>query len=87
MRKNKNTINIEGKIYQFDLEQRETGESSKHPGTPYIRGTIDVATDDELTNIVTVNYTYVAQVSQIVHLLFLNRLLILQRQCRQMGQM
>ena len=60
MRKNKNTINIEGKIYQFDLEQRETGESSKHPGTPYIRGTIDVATDDELTNIVTVNYTYVA---------------------------
>lgn len=60
MRKNDNTMNIEGKIYQFDLEEKVTGEQSKTPGTHYITGTIDVATDESLSNIVQVHYSYVA---------------------------
>ncbi len=60
MRKNENKMNIEGKIYQFDLEEKVTGENSKAPGTPYIRGTIDVAIDSTQENIVQVHYSYVA---------------------------
>ena len=60
MRKNENTENIEGKIYQFDLKEKVTGENSKNPGTPYIAGTVEVAIDAEASNIVPVHYTYVA---------------------------
>lgn len=60
MRKNENSMNIEGKIYQFDLEEKVTGEQSKAPGTHYIAGTIDVATDESLSNIIQVHYSYVA---------------------------
>ena len=60
MRKNDNSMNIEGKIYQFNLEEKITGEQSKAPGTHYIAGTIDVATDSSLKNIIQVHYSYVA---------------------------
>lgn len=60
MRKNENSMNIEGKIYQFNLEEKVTGENSKVPGTNYITGTIDVAVDDSLQNIIQVHYSYVA---------------------------
>ena len=61
MRKNDNNMNIEGKIYQFDLEVKEVkNEKSKNFGKSYITGTIDVATDESLSNIVQVHYSYVA---------------------------
>ena len=60
MRKNENSMNIEGKIYQFNLEEKVTGETSKNPGTHYLSGTIDVAISEDLSNIVQVHYTYVA---------------------------
>ena len=60
MRKNENTMNIEGKIYQFKLEEKVTGETSKKPGTPFISGTVDVATSEACDNIIQVHYTYVA---------------------------
>ena len=60
--KNENFMNIEGKIYQIDLVERVTGENSKQPGTHYINGTVDVATDSSLENIVQVHYTYVTPV-------------------------
>lgn len=60
MRKNENSMNIEGKIYQFDLTEKVTGENSKAPGTHYIAGTIDVAVDEGLQNIIQVHYSYVA---------------------------
>jgi hypothetical protein len=60
MRKNDNSMNIEGKIYQFDLEEKVTGEQSKAPGTHYIAGTVDVATSEDLSNIIQVHYSYVA---------------------------
>ncbi len=62
MRKNTNTENIEGKIYQFKLEEKVTGEKSKNPGTKYISGTIDVAVDSSCENIIQVHYSYVAPV-------------------------
>jgi hypothetical protein len=60
--KNENTMNIEGKIYQIVLVEKVTGENSKQPGTHYISGMIDVATDASLENIVQVHYTYVTPV-------------------------
>ncbi len=56
-----NRVYIEGTLYQHNLEKRVTGENSKKPGTEYIRGTIDIATNDALTNIVQVHYTYVTK--------------------------
>ena len=54
-----NTTHIEGLLYQHALTLRTSGESSKNPGTQYINGTIDIATDDNLLNIVSVHFTYV----------------------------
>ena len=54
-----NKVYLEGRLYQHNLEMRKSGPSSKNPGTQYISGTVDVATDEDITNIVTVNYTYV----------------------------
>lgn len=60
MKKCINNYSIAGILYEHELELRTTGEKSKNPGSPYIRGTISVATDDSLTNIVKVHYTYVS---------------------------
>ena len=54
-----NSQNIEGKIYQFDLQEKVSGPTSKNPGQPYIAGTIDVATTSAQDNIVQVHYTWV----------------------------
>jgi len=56
-----NRVYIEGVLYQHNLEKTVTGENSKKPGTEYIKGTIDIATNDALTNIVQVHYTYVTK--------------------------
>ena len=60
MKKMTNAVYLEGRLYQHNLELRVSGENSKNPGTQYIRGTIDIATDDKIENIVTVHYTYEA---------------------------
>lgn len=62
MRKQINAENIEGKIYQFDLQEKVSSETSKNPGQPYIAGTIDVATDAGQQNIIQVHYTWVPPV-------------------------
>lgn len=61
MRNNKNTTHIEGLLYQHTLTLKTAGEKSKTPGVQFINGTIDIATDDALVNIVTVHYTYVTE--------------------------
>ena len=58
----KNMINrthIEGVLYEHDLQLRTSGENSKNPGTEFIMGTVSIATDDAMTNIVPVHFTYV----------------------------
>ena len=59
MKKMTNTTHIEGLLYEHKLELRESGPNSKNPGTKFIMGTVDIATDDVCTNIVSVHFTYV----------------------------
>ena len=61
MKKFLNKVYIEGYLYEAKLEERESGPQSKNPGTKFIMGTIDVATDEDCTNIVQVHYTYVTE--------------------------
>lgn len=59
MKKMTNTTHIEGVLYEHKLELRESGPNSKNPGTKFIMGTVDIATDNACTNIVPVHFTYV----------------------------
>ena len=54
-----NQTHIEGVLYEHALEAKVSGDTSKTPGTSYISGTISIATDDAMTNIVPVHFTYV----------------------------
>ena len=54
-----NQTHIEGILYEHALEAKVSGDNSKNPGTPFITGTISIATDDNMTNIVPVHFTYV----------------------------
>lgn len=54
-----NRTHIEGSLYQHDLELKVTGENSKNPGTEFISGNVEIATDNEGLNIVPVHFTYV----------------------------
>jgi hypothetical protein len=54
-----NATHIEGYVYDHKLELRVSGENSKNPGTEFIMGTLNVATDDACTNVVPVHFTYV----------------------------
>ena len=54
-----NRTHIEGLIYEHDLQMRESGPNSKNPGTQFIMGNVQIATDDAMTNIVPVHFTYV----------------------------
>lgn len=54
-----NRTHVEGFIYEHDLQLRESGANSKHPGTKFIMGNLSIATDNEMTNIVPVHFTYV----------------------------
>lgn len=60
MKKTKNAVYLEGYLYDHKLEKRVAGAQAKNPGQEFIRGKIDVATDDKMTNIVSVYYTYVS---------------------------
>lgn len=54
-----NKVELAGYLYQHKLENKVTGPNSKAPNTPYIGGTIDIATDADCTNIITVQFPYV----------------------------
>lgn len=54
-----NKTHIEGLLYQHSLSLKTSGENSKNPGTTFINGSIDIATDDACLNIVSVHFTYV----------------------------
>lgn len=55
-----NRTHIEGLLYDINkLELKTSGPNSKTPGTQFISGEIQVATDDACVNIVPVHFTYV----------------------------
>lgn len=58
-----NNTHVEGTLYQHDLELKVSGENSKNPGTEYITGNVEIATDDAGVNIVPVHFTYVTAVT------------------------
>lgn len=53
-----NSARIEGILYQHSLELKVSGPNSKKPGTEFISGTIDIATNNAMTNIVPIHFTY-----------------------------
>lgn len=57
MKRMKNESHVEGYIYEHKLEMKESGPNSKNPGTEFINGTLSVATDDEMLNVVQVHFT------------------------------
>ena len=65
MRKNLNSFKVCGRIHSFGengknmLEKKVSGEKSKNPGTEFISGIINVATDEAGLNVVPVRFTYV----------------------------
>lgn len=63
MKKMFNATHIEGLLYQHSLVLKTTGKDSKNPGTEYISGNIEIATDNAMTNIVPVHFTYVTAVT------------------------
>ena len=56
-----NQSHLEGYLYESKLEIKESGPNSKNPGTKFISGSIDIATDDAGINIVPVHFTYVTE--------------------------
>lgn len=61
MKKMMNQTHIEGVLYEHKLELKESGPNSKNPGTKFISGTVDIATDNAGINIVPVHFTYVTE--------------------------
>lgn len=59
MKKMINTCHIEGLVYDHKLEKKVSGAGSKNPGTEFINGTLNVATDDAGLNVVPVHFSYV----------------------------
>lgn len=64
MKKMINRSHVEGWVYDHKLTSKVSGEKSKNPGTTFINGTLDIATDDNCLNIVTIHYTYVTPVTK-----------------------
>lgn len=64
----KNDIHVEGYIFNFGNDERRqlkeciSGPNAAHPGTEYIRGELNIATDDKASNVVTVWFQYVPKV-------------------------
>ena len=56
-----NKANVQGILYNQDLTLQTTGANSKNPGTEYIRGSISIAVDPEMTNIIDVHFLYVTE--------------------------
>ena len=58
-----NATHIEGLLYQHTLESKVSGPNSAKPGTEFISGNIEIATDGAITNIVPIHFTYVTATS------------------------
>lgn len=64
MRKVLNKEHIEGRVYEHNLAIKTVQNSeSKNFGKEFIGGTLDIATDDECLNVVTIAFTYVTEVT------------------------
>lgn len=60
MKKIINRTVVEGYLYDNSLVEREYSANAKRPGVKYITGTVDIATDEELTNVIPVHFSFVS---------------------------
>ena len=63
MKKMINKVHLEGYLYEHTLELKKSGPNSKKPGTEYIAGEIKIATDNAMTNIIPVHFSYVTEMT------------------------
>ena len=56
-----NNANVQGILYNQDLTLQTSGPNSKNPGTEYIRGSISIAVDPAMTNVIDVYFLYVTE--------------------------
>lgn len=54
-----NSVHLEGYVYDASGLEKRVSQSEKTKGTEYIRGTLNIATDEECLNVVPVKFTYV----------------------------
>ena len=60
MRKMQNSTHIEGYVYQHTLEVKTVqNPTSENLGKEFIAGNLEVAVDEEMTNVIPVHFTYV----------------------------
>ena len=90
MRKVKNTTHIEGKIYNFSLAEKKVQKQGENFGKDFINGTLEIATDDDNINVVSVHYSMnlslIRMVKRIQSMQLLRILLIMVRQFLTMEQ-
>lgn len=58
-----NQTYVEGYVYEHNLELKTSGANSKKPGTVFIGGTLNIATDNEMLNIIPVHFSYVTELT------------------------
>lgn len=59
MRKNENSVRLCGYVYdKSKLTIKESGPTSKNPGTVFISGDLDIAVDEDAINVIPVHFTY-----------------------------
>lgn len=63
MKKMINETHVEGLLYDHKLTKKVAGSNAKNPGVEFINGTVDIATDNENMNVVTVHFSYVTPVT------------------------
>lgn len=61
-----NKVNVQGYLYNFGsgfsgLQEKVSGANAKNPGMKFIQGDINIATDEEATNVVTVHFQWVPE--------------------------
>ena len=62
MRKPINKERVEGRVYEHNLAIKTVqNRESANFGKEFIGGTLDIATDDDCLNVVTINFTYVTE--------------------------
>lgn len=65
MKKNfENKVHLEGLLYDYELQKKVSGPNSKNPGTPFIYGTVTIATDESLLNTVDVTFRFVTETTK-----------------------
>ena len=60
-----NRENIEGRLYQHNLEVKQVqNKESDNFGKDFISGTLDIATDEDGLNVISIHFTYVVEITK-----------------------